>query len=66
MNEAITLTLITCKRFNYFQKTLNSFVENCLNLNLISNIICIDDNSEIEDIKKWKNLLKSYFHLYPF
>jgi hypothetical protein len=65
MNEAITLTLITCKRFNYFQKTLNSFAENCLNLDLISNIICIDDNSDIEDIKKMEELIKKLFPSIP-
>jgi hypothetical protein len=52
-----TLTLITCKRIDYFEKTLRSFVENCQDLHLISEIICIDDNSDFSEVEKIKELI---------
>lgn len=55
----ITLTITTCKRLDLFQKTMNSFLNCCLDLNLIDAWICIDDNSSEEDRKKMKEL-------YPF
>lgn len=55
--ENITLSLITCKRFDYFEITFRSFVKNCLDLDLISEIICIDDNSEFSDIQKMRDLI---------
>lgn len=45
----ITLTMTTCKRFSLFEKTINSFIATCTDLELIDEWICIDDNSSEED-----------------
>lgn len=55
----ITFTITTCKRFNLFEKTINSFLNCCLDLEKINRWLCIDDNSSEEDRKKMKDL-------YPF
>lgn len=46
----ITFVTTTCKRLNLFMNTMNSFLNNCIDKNLISEWICIDDNSSKEDI----------------
>lgn len=58
-NGIITFTMTTCKRFNLFQSTLNSFIQCCLDLDLIQRWICVDDNSSLEDRDQMKQL-------YPF
>ena len=45
----ITLTITTCKRYDLFTKTMNSFLSNCLDIDMIDRWICIDDNSSDED-----------------
>jgi len=54
----ITLTITTCKRFDLFEKTINSVI-NCFDINLIDKWFCVDDNSSEEDREKMKSL-------YPF
>lgn len=60
-NENVTLTMTTCKRFNLFEKTVKTFAENCEDLDLITNILCVDDNSSPEDCRKINDLLVSLF-----
>ena len=48
----VTFTITTCKRFDLFEKTMNSFLNCCEDVHLISNWICVDDNSSTEDRKK--------------
>lgn len=55
----ITFTITTCKRIDLFQKTINSFINCCQDLYLITDWICVDDNSSEEDKQKMKEL-------YPF
>ena len=55
----ITLSITSCKRFDLFQKTINSFINCCEDLHLISRWICIDDNSSEEDRNKM-------ISMYPF
>ena len=55
----ITVTMTSCKRIDLFKRTVNSFLECCLDLNLIKEWIVIDDNSSTEDKNEMKNL-------YPF
>lgn len=55
----ITLTITTCKRFNLFEKTMNSFINCCQDILLIDRFICIDDNSSEEDRLQMQKL-------YPF
>lgn len=55
----LTLTITSCKRFDLFQRTINSFLNCCLDIHLIKEFICVDDNSSEEDRMKMKEL-------YPF
>lgn len=55
----ITLTITSCKRFDLFQQTVNSFLNCCKDLNKIDTWLCVDDNSSVEDREKMKKL-------YPF
>lgn len=54
----VTLSITTCKRFDLFEKTINSII-NCFDVDMIDNWICVDDNSSEEDREKMKKL-------YPF
>jgi hypothetical protein len=58
-NNAIIFTITTCKRFELFEKTMNSFLNCCLDSNLIGQWLCVDDNSSEEDRDKMKKA-------YPF
>lgn len=48
----VTFTITTCKRFNLFEKTMNSFLNCCKDINKIDHWICVDDNSSQEDKDK--------------
>jgi len=54
----VTLTITTCKRFDLFEKTMNSII-NCVDIENIDYWLCVDDNSSEEDRNKMKTL-------YPF
>lgn len=55
----ITFTITTCKRFKLFEQTMNSFLNCCIDLDMIDAWICVDDNSSLDDREKMKKL-------YPF
>jgi GR25 family glycosyltransferase involved in LPS biosynthesis len=55
----ITFTITSCKRFDLFEKTVNSFINCCIDLDRIDNWLCVDDNSSEYDRTKMKEL-------YPF
>jgi len=55
----ITFTITSCKRLDLFKRSVNSFLNSCLDSSLISQWICIDDNSSQEDREEMKRL-------YPF
>lgn len=55
----VTLTITSCKRFDLFEQTVNSFIASCTDLEKIDTWFCVDDNSSEEDRKKMKTL-------YPF
>lgn len=57
----ITLSITTCKRFNLFNIMINSFANTCLDLNLISEVILVDDNSSAEDRSKIANIINKVF-----
>jgi GT2 family glycosyltransferase len=59
VKNGITVTMTTCKRFDLFERTVNSFLECCINKELITEWIVIDDNSSEKDREKMKEL-------YPF
>ena len=58
-DKKITLTMTSCKRLELFKKTVNSFLECCLDKNFIDEWIVVDDNSNKTDRKEMKKL-------YPF
>lgn len=55
----VTLTMTTCKRFDLFERTFNSFINACKDIELIDKFLIIDDNSSAEDRNKMKSM-------YPF
>ncbi len=52
--ERISLTITTCKRYDNFSKTINSFINCCTDLNKIGYWLCVDDNSSEEDRQKMR------------
>jgi GR25 family glycosyltransferase involved in LPS biosynthesis len=56
LNDKITVTMTTCKRYDLFNKTVNSFIACCTDLEkYIYEFIVIDDNSTEEDKKLMSN-----------
>ncbi len=51
----VTLSITTCKRYELFEKTVNSFLNHCIDIHLISRWICIDDNSSEQDRIKMRS-----------
>ena len=50
----ITFTVTTCKRYDLFEKTMNSFLNCCVDIDKIDTWLCVDDNSSDEDREKMK------------
>jgi len=48
----VTLTMTSCKRYELFEHTVNSIINNIKDLYMVERFICIDDNSSNEDRKK--------------
>lgn len=55
----VTFTITSCKRLDLFEKTINSFIAACTDLDKIDSWFCVDDNSSEEDRERMKSL-------YPF
>ena len=47
--EKIIITFTTCKRLDLFKETLNSILNNWLDIELVTHWFCVDDNSSKED-----------------
>lgn len=47
----IFLTITSCKRYDLFVKTVNSFLMCCKDIHAITGFLCVDDNSSAEDRK---------------
>lgn len=58
----IILTMTTCKRYDLFQKTINSILNQWTDLNLIDYWFCVDDNSSEQD----KNNMLSNYPFFDF
>jgi hypothetical protein len=56
---SVTLTITACKRLELFEKTVNSFLNCCEDLDRIGRWICVDDGSSAADRERMKAL-------YPF
>ncbi len=50
----VSFSITTCKRFDLFERTMNSFLACCEDIHLITHWICVDDNSSAEDRIKMK------------
>ena len=50
--KKILFSITTCKRYDLFEKTMNSFINTCLDCELVDYWLCVDDNSSEEDRKK--------------
>lgn len=61
-NPKIMLSVTTCKRFDLFQKTINSFLTCCTDLNLIDYWLCVDDNSSNND----RRIMKEKYGFFNF
>ena len=53
----VLLTITSCKRYNLFVKTINSFITCCKDIGLIDKFYCVDDNSSSNDREK---MLRKY------
>ena len=63
-----TLTMTTCKRYELFEQTINSFINCCSDVLLIDNWICVDDLSSDSDRKKMREkypFFEFYMKEYP-
>ena len=58
-DASICFSITSCKRLDLFQRTVNSFMNACMDASLISEWICVDDNSSKEDREEM-------IRLYPF
>ena len=45
----VTFSITSCKRFDLFHKTVNSFINCCTDVHKIDRWLCVDDNSSEED-----------------
>ena len=46
---SICFSITSCKRIDLFKRTINSFINTCQDLSLISKCVCVDDNSDEGD-----------------
>jgi hypothetical protein len=58
----ITFVITSCKRLNYFIKTINNFLYHCQDLYVFNKWVCIDDNSSEED----RTIMKSKYKFFEF
>jgi hypothetical protein len=59
----ILMTITSCKRYDLFEKTVNSVLNHWTDSELITDWFCVDDNSLDEDVKKMKNKY-NFFEFY--
>lgn len=60
----LMLSITTCKRRDLFERTINSLLKCCLDIYLVSEWFCVDDNSSDEDreiMKKKYPFINFYF-----
>ena len=59
MEPIVFLSFTTCKRLDLFEKTVNSLLLYCKDIDLVNYFFCVDDNSSFEDREKMRTM-------YPF
>lgn len=57
----VTLTITSCKRPDLFYKTIESFEKNCLDKDLITDVVWGDDHTSLEDVHKMRHFLMEKF-----
>ena len=60
--HSVTFSTTTCRRFDLFVKSMDAFLENCVDKYLISRWICVDDNSSEED----RTIMKEKYPFFEF
>ena len=55
--NSILMTFTTCKRLDLFKETLHSILNHWLDIDLVTNWFCVDDNSSKED----RHIMKSTY-----
>lgn len=60
MPEKITLVIVSCKRLDLLKITIETFFQNCLDIDLIGSIILIDDNSDSTGFLEIIQIIKKY------
>ncbi len=58
----VIFTVTTCKRFDLFEKTMNSLINCTKDIDLIDEWLCVDDNSSEED----RMLMKERYPFFTF
>ncbi len=58
----VIFTVTTCKRFDLFEKTMNSLINASTDIDYIQEWLCVDDNSSVED----RELMKSKYPFFTF
>lgn len=58
----VLFSITTCKRFDLFEKTMNSFINCCQDLDLIDTWLCVDDNSSEQD----RAIMKKKYPFFTF
>ncbi|AUN95329.1 tetratricopeptide repeat-containing glycosyltransferase [Pseudazoarcus pumilus] len=51
----VTLTITTCKRLALFEKTVDSFLNCCTDVDAVARFVCIDDNSDAADRERMRS-----------
>jgi len=54
-NRRVMITFTTCKRYDLFQQTINSIINQWQDVGEIDFWFCVDDNSSIEDRNRMRN-----------
>lgn len=50
----VTLTLTSCRRLDLFERTVNSFLNCCEDVDRVGRFVCVDDGSSVEDRARMK------------
>ena len=61
--KTLSFSITTCKRLDLFIRTMNSFINCCIDIYLIDYWLCVDDNSSQEERDRMK-LLYPFFDFY--
>jgi hypothetical protein len=62
--KEIVLSMTSCKRFDLFEKTVNSFINCCTDSGMIDSWLCVDDNSSEEDRAKMKKQYPFFTYIF--